>query len=273
MQVTPEPRQDARASDSRPVALITGGTTGIGLATARVLDEQGYAVTVTGQNPDTIAAAQQELPEDVNRAARRRPRARRRDLGRRGGPETARRAGRILLERRDRADAAGRGSRRGHLRRHLRGQRQGSVLHPAGGPAPAPRGRIRRPHGRAGRFARRFELLGGHRDPRGEDGHGCPACGGTRAARDPGECRGARRDQHPGVRQARPRARGEGRIGCFRQQSACWRAGWAKPRTWRAWSRFSSRPPPGSSPGPACPSTAAWVSPSPALPKTLERYT
>jgi NAD(P)-dependent dehydrogenase (short-subunit alcohol dehydrogenase family) len=65
MQVTPEPRQDATASDSRPVALITGGTTGIGLATARLLDEQGYAVTVTGQNPDTIAAAQQELPEDV----------------------------------------------------------------------------------------------------------------------------------------------------------------------------------------------------------------
>jgi NAD(P)-dependent dehydrogenase (short-subunit alcohol dehydrogenase family) len=52
-------------SDSPRVALITGGTTGIGRATARVLREQGFAVVVTGQNPDTIAAAQQALPDDV----------------------------------------------------------------------------------------------------------------------------------------------------------------------------------------------------------------
>jgi NAD(P)-dependent dehydrogenase (short-subunit alcohol dehydrogenase family) len=52
-------------SDSQQVALITGGTTGIGLATARVLREQGFTVVVTGQNPDTIAAAQQALAGDV----------------------------------------------------------------------------------------------------------------------------------------------------------------------------------------------------------------
>jgi NAD(P)-dependent dehydrogenase (short-subunit alcohol dehydrogenase family) len=49
---------------SHPVALITGGTSGIGLSTARVLAKE-YAVVVTGRNPDTLAAARRELPGDV----------------------------------------------------------------------------------------------------------------------------------------------------------------------------------------------------------------
>src|SRR5262249_13922359 len=47
------------------VALITGGTTGIGFATAQLLHEDHYAVVVTGQNPDRIAAAKKALPRDV----------------------------------------------------------------------------------------------------------------------------------------------------------------------------------------------------------------
>jgi NAD(P)-dependent dehydrogenase (short-subunit alcohol dehydrogenase family) len=41
--------------------LITGGTTGIGLATAQLLQAEGARVIVTGRNPDTLAAAQATL--------------------------------------------------------------------------------------------------------------------------------------------------------------------------------------------------------------------
>lgn len=50
---------------SQPAALITGGTTGIGLATARTLHGKGFAVLVTGINPETLAAARRNLPDEV----------------------------------------------------------------------------------------------------------------------------------------------------------------------------------------------------------------
>ena len=46
-------------------ALVTGGTTGIGRATAELLYASGAQVAITGQNPDTLAAAAKELPSDV----------------------------------------------------------------------------------------------------------------------------------------------------------------------------------------------------------------
>lgn len=48
---------------SGKIALITGGTTGIGLATARTFLREGATVIVTGRNPETLEAARAELGE------------------------------------------------------------------------------------------------------------------------------------------------------------------------------------------------------------------
>lgn len=47
------------------VAIITGGNSGIGLATARVFLAEGAKVAITGRNPQTLAAAVEELGGDV----------------------------------------------------------------------------------------------------------------------------------------------------------------------------------------------------------------
>ena len=46
---------------STKTILITGGTTGIGLATAQLLSAQGANVIVTGRNPETLASAKKAL--------------------------------------------------------------------------------------------------------------------------------------------------------------------------------------------------------------------
>src|SRR5277367_181224 len=46
-------------------ALITGGTTGIGLETAREFLKEGARLAITGRNPATLEAAGKELGSDV----------------------------------------------------------------------------------------------------------------------------------------------------------------------------------------------------------------
>jgi NAD(P)-dependent dehydrogenase (short-subunit alcohol dehydrogenase family) len=49
---------------SERAALVTGGSSGIGLAIARMLGEEGYGVTVSARRPDKLEAAAAELAGD-----------------------------------------------------------------------------------------------------------------------------------------------------------------------------------------------------------------
>ncbi len=62
---------------SEKTALITGGTSGIGLATARRFLKEGFKVAVTGRDKSRFAAVQEELGDGALVLGRRRAFARR----------------------------------------------------------------------------------------------------------------------------------------------------------------------------------------------------
>ncbi len=47
------------------IVLITGGVSGIGLATARLFREQGARLAITGRDPDSLARAREEFGNDA----------------------------------------------------------------------------------------------------------------------------------------------------------------------------------------------------------------
>src|SRR6185503_11657353 len=61
-QVGSSPERDERRSVvAERAALVTGGSSGIGLAIARALGEDGYALTVSARRPEKLEAAADEL--------------------------------------------------------------------------------------------------------------------------------------------------------------------------------------------------------------------
>ena len=50
---------------SRKVALVTGGSRGIGLATAKILSENGATVVITANNQETLEKASSEIPNSI----------------------------------------------------------------------------------------------------------------------------------------------------------------------------------------------------------------
>jgi NAD(P)-dependent dehydrogenase (short-subunit alcohol dehydrogenase family) len=72
-------------------ALITGGNSGIGLATARLFLAEGAQVAITGRNQATLAAAEKELGPDalIIEADATHPGAKRRWGARRRRPSSA----------------------------------------------------------------------------------------------------------------------------------------------------------------------------------------
>lgn len=55
----------SHAPGTAPVTLITGGSSGIGLATARLLKQKGHRLALVARRPEPLAEARAELGDDV----------------------------------------------------------------------------------------------------------------------------------------------------------------------------------------------------------------
>ncbi len=62
--------REQRSETRKKVALITGGNSGIGLATARLFVAEGAKVVITGRNQSTLDKAASELGKDAVAAVR-----------------------------------------------------------------------------------------------------------------------------------------------------------------------------------------------------------
>src|SRR5215469_6681144 len=56
-------KMDGTGKLSNKIALVTGGTTGIGAATATCFQAEGATVIVTGSNPATLQVARENMPK------------------------------------------------------------------------------------------------------------------------------------------------------------------------------------------------------------------
>ena len=55
--------------ESRPVCLVTGGSSGIGLATARLFAGEGYDVGICGRDEAKLAAAEKQILQSASESS------------------------------------------------------------------------------------------------------------------------------------------------------------------------------------------------------------
>ena len=127
-------------------AVIIGGTSGMGLATAKMLLDGGARVLVTGRSQAGLESAQQELGTGRHRGFERRAVVDGHRRPRRSGEDRVRHHRPAFRQRRVQHSNASRERDRGHLRRDVQPERQGTVFRGPEARAADQSGRLRRPH-------------------------------------------------------------------------------------------------------------------------------